>query len=131
MAALAHPNVRSLTIVEYLEPVIGWHQRGLVPLGATLTQDARCTYLHADFFERAMASTGFREGQQFHAVLLDIDHSPRHLLDPRNAAFYSPAGLSGLAAQLHPGGVFAMWSDDPPDDDFLALLQSAFATARA
>ena len=131
MAALAHPNVRTLMIVEYLQPVIDWHQRGLVPLGATLSHDARCAFLQADFFERAMAPTGFHAGRQFHAVLLDIDHSPRNLLDPRNAAFYSPGGLAALAAQLLPGGVFAMWSDDPPDADFLALLQSAFVSVRA
>jgi hypothetical protein len=32
---------------------------------------------------------------------------------------------------LHPGGVFALWSDDPPEEEFLELLGSAFATARA
>jgi len=32
---------------------------------------------------------------------------------------------------LHPDGVFALWSDDPPDEEFLELLGSAFATARA
>ena len=26
-----------------------------------------------------------------------------------------------------PGGVFALWSDDAPDDDFLALLSQVFA----
>lgn len=131
MAALAHPNVRSMVIVEYLQPVIDWHQRSLVPLGATLTNDARCSFLQADFFECAMSPGGFQDGVQYHAVLLDIDHSPESFLDPRNAAFYSQAGLSALAAHLYPGGVFAMWSDDAPDENFLALLKSAFSTARA
>jgi hypothetical protein len=27
--------------------------------------------------------------------------------------------------------VFALWSDDPPDDDFMAVLSEAFHTARA
>jgi spermidine synthase len=131
LAALAHPNLRSLTIVEFLEPVIGWHQRGLVPLGETLANDARCTFLQGDFFALAQSAAGFRTGEQFHAVLLDIDHSPRNLLHDQNAAFYSPAGLTKLSAHLHPGGVFAMWSDDPPDEEFLQALQSVFATARA
>jgi spermidine synthase len=64
-------------------------------------------------------------------VLLDIDHSPRNLLDPSNAAFYQAGGLRALAAHLQPGGVFALWSDDPPDEEFLGLLGSAFANARA
>ena len=64
-------------------------------------------------------------------VLLDIDHSPRSLLDPGNANFYQTEGLQTLATHLHSGGVFALWSDDPPDEEFLAALDRAFATARA
>ncbi len=131
LTALAHANVRSLVIVEFLQPVIGWHERGLVPLGAQLTGDSRCSFLQGDFFALAMAPSGFIPGRQFHAVLLDIDHSPCNLLDERNAAFYSAAGLSALAAQLHPGGVFAMWSDDAPDQDFMELLMATFTTVRA
>jgi spermidine synthase len=131
LAALAHPNLRSLTIVEFLEPVIGWHRRGLVPLGNTLSTDDRCSYLQGDFFALAQSAAGFRDGQKYHAVLLDIDHSPRNLLHDQNAAFYSAAGLTALSTHLHPGGVFAMWSDDPPDDEFLQSLQAVFATARA
>jgi spermidine synthase len=131
VAALAHTNVRSLIVVEYLAPVIGWHQGGLVPMGAKLTTDVRCTFRHDDFFALAQSTAGFAEGRQFHAVLLDIDHSPRHLLHAHNAAFYSPAGLTALVAHLHPGGVFAMWSDDSPDAEFLEALHTVFATARA
>lgn len=131
VAALAHANVRSLTIVEYLEPVIGWHRRGLVPLGAKLTADARCRIRQGDFFALASSDRGFADGQRFHAVLLDIDHSPSRLLDANNGAFYTPAGLRRLAAHLHPDGVFALWSDDPPDEEFLQTLRAAFATARA
>jgi len=64
-------------------------------------------------------------------VLLDIDHSPRNLLDEGNAAFYQPAGLRSLAVQLLPGGIFAMWSDDPPDETFLAALREVFPNVRA
>jgi spermidine synthase len=64
-------------------------------------------------------------------VLLDIDHSPRNLLHPRNAAFYEADGLRRLASHLHPGGVFALWSDDPPEDEFLEKLGGVFATVRA
>jgi spermidine synthase len=133
-AALEHSEVASLLIVDALLPVIEWHQRGLVPLGEKLMADPRCRMIHADFFARAFSAEGFdstQRGRKFHAVLLDIDHSPRHLLHARNAAFYQPDGLQALAAHLHPQGVFALWSDDPPDEEFLEILGSAFATARA
>ena len=134
LAALEHREVGSLLVVEALAPVIEWHQRGLVPLGGRITGDSRCRLLQADFFERAQTTEGFDPdwpGRKFHAVLLDIDHSPRNLLHPRNAAFYQADGLRALAAHLHPGGVFALWSDDPPDDEFLEVLGAAFASARS
>jgi spermidine synthase len=134
VAALEHRDVESLLVIDALKPVIDWHERGLVPLGAQLTRDARTRLLHADFFAAAQSADGFdpdQPGRRFHAVLLDIDHSPRNLLNPANAAFYEPEGLRALASHLYPGGVFGLWSDDPPDDEFLSLLDSAFATSRA
>ena len=133
-AALEHREVASLLVVDALEPVIEWHRCGQVPLAEKLSRDPRCRMLHADFFERAQSEEGFdpeRPGRKFHAVLLDIDHSPRNLLHPRNAAFYQAEGLQALASHLHPAGIFALWSDDPPDEEFLGLLGNAFANARA
>jgi hypothetical protein len=69
------------------------------------------------------------QGRRFDAVLVDIDHSPRKLLHPRHAALYEPEGLARLAGHLQPGGVFALWSNDPPDDAFERVLAGAFATA--
>ncbi len=134
VAALEHREVASLLVVDALEPVIEWHQQGLVPLGQRLTGDPRTRMLCADFFALAQSAEGFdpeRPGRKFHAVLLDIDHSPRNLLHPGNAAFYETNGLRSLASHLHPGGVFALWSDDPPEDRFLEKLGAVFATARA
>jgi spermidine synthase len=135
VAALEFPQVSSLIVVDALEGVIDWHERELVPLGETMNDDSRCRYVHADFFALAAdPSKGFdpkSPGRKFHAVLLDIDHSPRNLLASQNAAFYTPEGLEKLAAQLHPCGVFALWSDDAPDDEFMADLGDIFKTARA
>jgi spermidine synthase len=134
VAALKHAAVRELLVVDFLEAVIDWHQRGLVPLGPVLTADPRCRFVHGDFFALAADPAGFDAAQparRFHAILLDIDHSPRNLLHPRHAAFYSTAGLRSLAAHLQENGVFALWSDDPPDDPFLQTLRTVFITAEA
>jgi spermidine synthase len=131
LAALQHKSVRSLVVIDLLDAVISWHQRGMVPLGPKLTGDPRCRLQQGDFFALAVAPQGFDAGRKFHAILLDIDHSPSRLLHDTNAAFYSVKGLAALASQLHPDGVFAMWSDDPPDGVFLQLLHSVFTFARA
>ncbi|MDA3895854.1 MAG: spermidine synthase, partial [Desulfobacteraceae bacterium] len=49
VSALEDKRVASLVVVEYLEGVIEWHQKSLVPLGKTLMNDARCRLVHADF----------------------------------------------------------------------------------
>lgn len=127
VAALADPRTRSLRVVEALPQVVGWHERGLLPHSAGLTSDPRTTYVTADVF--ALVRDGALPA--CHAVLLDVDHSPRHLLHPSHADLYTAAGLGRLAAALHPGGVFALWSDDPPDAAFLEVLGRVFPTTAA
>ena len=132
-AALEDARVRSVTVVEALEPVISWHRRQLLPDTAGLTTDPRTVLIEGDFFALSRGSAGFGPDApaRFHAVLLDIDHTPHHVLHPSHARFYTGDGLHELAARLHPGGVFALWSDDPPDESFTALLAEVFDTATA
>ena len=132
LAVLENPRVRSLIVIDALAEVIEWHEQGLLPLGKPLTGDPRCRLVHGDFFAMSHSAAGFdsdRPGRCFDAVLVDIDHSPRNLLHPRHAALYQPEGLARLAAHLHPGGVFALWSNDPPDHAFEQVLADAFATS--
>jgi len=123
-AALLDERVRSLQVVEYLEPVIDWHQRRLLPLSPPIADDPRTLFVHADFF--ALVAAG--ELPLCDVVLLDIDHTPTHTLHGSHAGFYSPAGLGLLADRLRPGGVFALWSDEPPEERFLAVLREVFGT---
>jgi spermidine synthase len=130
LAALEESRVRSMHVVEGLEQVVEWHRRKLLPLGEELTADPRNHFVTGDFFSMALGEQGFdpdEPGRRFDAVLVDIDHSPRHTLDSGHGGFYAPDGLRRLAAHLQPGGVFALWSDDPPDEDFQAALAEVFA----
>jgi spermidine synthase len=133
-AALENPAVRSLIVVDALAEVIEWHAQGLLPLGKQLTDDPRCRLVNGDFFSMSPSPVGFdpdTPGRRFDAVLVDIDHSPRNLLNPRHAALYALEGLTTLARHLNPGGVFALWSNDPPDDAFMSVLAGAFETFAA
>jgi spermidine synthase len=131
--ALDHTTVGELIIVDYLQPVIDWHEQGLVPLGAGLTADPRCRFEHGDFFMRAVSEggTGFDSSdskKKFHAILLDIDHSPAHLLNEQHASFYQVDGLRKMTEQLYTGGIFSLWSDDPPEENFMKALNEVFTT---
>lgn len=127
-AVLADDRVRQLIVVDALAPVISWHRQGLVPLGRILTTDTRCRLELGDFFTMARES-GFDPGipgRRFDAVLVDIDHSPRHRLGAGNADFYALAGVRRLAERLTTGGVFGLWSNDPPDQEYLRVLSAVF-----
>jgi hypothetical protein len=65
------------------------------------------------------------------AILVDIDHAPRKVLHASHADFYTEEGHQRLFARLEPGGVFSLWSDDPPDVDYLAVLEGGSASAEA
>jgi spermidine synthase len=130
--ALKNRSVGRLLVIDLFQAVIEWHEQGLVPNSDILTGDARCEMRQGDFFR--LARTGFDVGdpqRKFDAVLLDIDHSPEHFLDRSNESFYTAEGLAAVRAQLKPGGVFALWSDDPPSEAFTRHLTSAFGSAAA
>lgn len=127
--ALEDDRVASLTVVETLAEVIAWHVDGLLPGGRELAGDPRTRLLHGDFFALARDAAGLdpdAPGRLFDAVLVDIDHTPEHLLHPSHGDLYSPAGLLRVARSIRPGGVFGLWSDDPPHPRVEALLTDAF-----
>lgn len=132
-AVLADGRVRELVVVDALQPVIDWHQQGLVPVGPVLTADSRCRFVLGDFFALSDGA-GFdpdAPGRLFDAVVVDIDHSPRHLLGDGSAGFYGVAGTLRLSGHLRPGGVFSLWSNDPPDERYLAVLSEVFVDVSA
>lgn len=129
-AALKDKRITELLVVDALDTVIGWHKDELVPLGKLLNADTRNRYILGSFFDLATdPATGFdpnSEGKKFDAILLDIDHSPNEFLNSANASFYTTENLALMAEQLKPVGVFAMWSQNLPEEGFEALLKTVF-----
>lgn len=125
VAALRDERVRALTVIDRLGAVIGWHERMLLPVSTELVSDARTTLVEDDFFAVMRAEPAQGDGGHS-AILLDVDHSPRHQLDPTHADLYKAAGLRALDRHLASRGVFALWSDDPPDEEFMVELRAVF-----
>lgn len=57
-AVLEDDRVTELLVVEALQPVIDWHEAGLLPESTMLAGDRRCRFVHGDFF--ALARGGGR-----------------------------------------------------------------------
>lgn len=132
-AVLRDPRVGKLTVVELIPQVIHWHRDYLVPLGTILADDPRCILRQDDFFALADEPDGFDPAapDQLHdAILIDIDHSTTHFIDEASAGFYSDVAISAITAKLKPGGVFALWSTDAEDADFVAALQQSLTDIR-
>tara|TARA_R110002051_G_scaffold305021_1_gene374731 strand:- start:14228 stop:14944 length:717 start_codon:yes stop_codon:yes gene_type:complete len=127
VAALADSRVASLEVIDALPTVIDWHNRGLLPASADLKGDSRTTLTHADFFAVMRAAPT----EPYDVILLDVDHSPRHQLDPSHADLYTVDGLRRVRAHLTDGGIFALWSDDPADDEFMESLGHVFENPTA
>jgi spermidine synthase len=130
--ALKDERIAEQLVVDTLDTVIGWHKDELVPLGKILNADTRNRYVLGSFFDLATnPSKGFdpsSPGKKFDAILLDIDHSPTEFLNAANASFYTTENLGLMAEQLKPRGVFAMWSQNLPEENFEALLRTVFSS---
>ena len=128
---LRDDRVAKLLVIDYLQPVIDWHTAGLVP--ASIAEGERCRLVHGDFFAMSEGD-GFDPqdpGRLLDAVVVDIDHSPAHMLADGSAGFYSPAGTRSLARHLRPGGVYSLWSNDPPEQCYLDVLGEVFIDVAA
>lgn len=127
VTALDDERVTAMTVVDALPAVVDWHERHLLPVSARLVGDPRTTLALGDFF----AWMRDEPSRRFDAILLDVDHSPRHQLNSSHADLYTIDGLRRMQRHLTERGVFALWSDDPPDDEFMRVLGSVFPTPRA
>jgi len=132
LTALNDASVSQLRTIDVMQPVINWHQQGILPVGDVLEKDPRSTLIHGDFFEIATdQQEGFLNDAQVDAVLLDIDHSPSHWLNEGNSDFYTVESLTRLTRKIKSGGVFGLWSNELPDQAFISHLNKVFASTDA
>jgi len=132
LTALNDAAVSELRTIDVMQAVINWHQKGILPVGDILATDSRSDLIQGDFFAIATDSqAGFLNNQKVDAVLLDIDHSPRHWLNEGNSDFYNQDSLKNMAAKIKPKGVFGLWSNELPDQEFIDLLDSVFESTEA
>jgi spermidine synthase len=128
LAALEDERVAELTVVEALPAVISWHERDLLPDTAGMAADARVRLVRDDFFDVVRTGRGDRT---YDAVLVDIDHAPDWLLREDHGDLYTEEGFARLGAMLPDDGVFALWSDEPPEPEVVRRMGVAFDRADA
>jgi spermidine synthase len=108
-AALMHPAVTAVEVVEYEPAVVRWNRGPLKTAHGDALADPRVTVREEDVADRlAAAAPG-----SFDAICLDTDNGPDWLVSPANARLYTDTGISAAARALSPAGVLAIWSAAP------------------
>lgn len=119
-AALDHPRVGPIVVVERESAVISWNRGPLRDVHGDALADPRVRCVHADLVEWLGSET-------FAAICLDIDNGPEWTVTPENAVLYDDSGLDRLAGALTPGGVLAVWSASA-SEPFADRLRTRFPT---
>ncbi len=128
LAALEDERVTELTVIEALPAVISWHERNLLPDTSGMASSSRVRLVRDDFFDVVRTS---RADRTYDAVLLDIDHAPDWLLREDHGDLYTEEGFGRVGAMLPDDGVFALWSDEPPEPEMVRRMGAAFVHADA
>ncbi len=105
----ALPPAARVTVAELTPEVAAWCRGPLAPLTGGAVLDPRVEVVIgdvADVIARAAPAA-------YDAILLDLYEGPRAATQRRDDPFYGPAALARSRAALAPGGVLAVWSEDP------------------
>lgn len=115
----ALPANARVTVAE-LNPVVAtWCRGPMAALTANAASDPRVTITIVDV-ARAIATA--KAG--YDAILLDLYEGPNAQTQRADDPFYGAAALARSKAALRPGGVLAVWSEDP-DAGFARRFEKA------
>jgi spermidine synthase len=119
-AAVAHPRVRGVTVVEREPAVIGWARGPLAHVHRHALDAPHVEVVEADLVDHLGGGT-----DRFDAMCLDIDNGPGWTVTDGNRWLYGDTGLDAIRRRLGPGGVLAVWSAAAAPE-FEARLRTRF-----
>ena len=131
-ALVCLPKDAKVVVAELNPVVVKWCEGELAGLNGSAVSDPRVSIEIDDVASVIMTAVTKGEDKKFDCIILDLYEGPFEAGKEKGEAFYGAGALDLTRAALNPGGVFAIWSEDP-DKSFEKRLTSAgfsFETAR-
>ncbi|MCG8590925.1 MAG: spermidine synthase [Proteobacteria bacterium] len=118
----ALPSAARVRVVEKHPVIVDWCRGPLAELTERAVEDARVELQVGDVAQAVAQSRP--PDARFDAIVLDLNEGPHARSDAVGDPFYGSRALAHTRAALRPGGVFAVWSEDP-DAGFERRLEAA------
>jgi spermidine synthase len=118
-ALAAFPVDVHITVAELTSDIVEWCLGPLAVLTDSAAADPR-----AEFVIDNVAAVIARASASYDAILLDLYEGPNAATQRKDDPFYGAAALAKSREALRPGGVLAVWSEDP-DAAFARRFASA------
>jgi spermidine synthase len=108
----ALPRTGRVVVAEINEAVVRWCRGPLAPLTDRAAMDFRSKIVVEDVAE-VIAGAARDADKRFDAIILDLYEGPRRATQAREDPFYGPTALERTRKALTPGGILAVWSEEP------------------
>lgn len=115
------PADTTVDVAELLPTIVDWNREYLGEVNGKLLDDPRVNVCIGDVAE-LLKQTG---ENRYHAILLDVDNSPKPFVQSENSGLYNNRGIAQAKAALHPGGRVVYWSAHE-DRNFARALKKFF-----
>ena len=106
------PSTAELVVCEIEPAVVRWCRGPLAPLTAAATEDPRVRVREEDV-GAAIVRAARPKARAFDAIALDLFEGPRGTRSEVDHPLYGDAALRRMRRALRPGGVLALWSEEP------------------
>jgi hypothetical protein len=106
------PRRASVTVAEIDPVIVEWCRGPLAEPAGRAVDDPRVAIEIGDV-AAAIARAAAAGAGGFDAILLDLYEGPRTAAHGRDDPLYGRGALARVRAALNPGGVFAVWSEEP------------------
>jgi spermidine synthase len=119
------PETALVRVAELNPRIRDWCLGPLATLTDNAASDPRVTVEIADVADLIRRATA----ESFDAIILDLYRGPHPRTDRRNDPLYGSRAIERARAALKPGGIFAVWGENP-DAGFEGRLAAAGFTVR-